>query len=151
MDFSWANYNGFGLLLFLSGVNPNIFLVYFGSEFSDIFDLEHFKRILAHDVRVVNSLPSTHLMSRPVEEKRTPLHVSPRWIRSRYLKRVSLSLITWVKMADILILWYLNWFWISITKNQRRLKKIENTWLLSQNMSSPKCWSNLRYCWRMIL
>lgn len=61
----------------------------FGSEFSDIFDLDHFKRTLADDVRVVSSLPSTHLMTRPVEERRTPLHVSPRWIRSRYLRRVS--------------------------------------------------------------
>ncbi|XP_008812582.1 O-fucosyltransferase 20-like [Phoenix dactylifera] len=59
------------------------------SEFSDIFDLEHFKRVLADDVRVVSSLPSTHIMTRPVEEKRTPLHVSPRWIRSRYLKRLN--------------------------------------------------------------
>lgn len=58
------------------------------SEFSDIFDLEHFKRVLADDVRVVSSLPSTHLMSRHVEEKRTPLHVSPEWIRTRYLKRL---------------------------------------------------------------
>ncbi|KAF8395887.1 hypothetical protein HHK36_019842 [Tetracentron sinense] len=59
------------------------------SEFSDIFDLEHFKRVLANDVRIVSSLPSTHLMSRPVEEKRTPLHVSPGWIRARYLKRLN--------------------------------------------------------------
>ncbi|XP_043691677.1 O-fucosyltransferase 20-like [Telopea speciosissima] len=58
------------------------------SEFSDIFDLDHFKRVLGNDVRVVSSLPSTHLMSRPVEEKRTPLHVSPRWIRQRYLSRL---------------------------------------------------------------
>ncbi|XP_051145231.1 O-fucosyltransferase 20-like [Andrographis paniculata] len=56
------------------------------SEFADIFDLDHFKTVLANDVRIVSSLPSTHLMSRPVEEKRTPLHVSPQWIRSRYLK-----------------------------------------------------------------
>ncbi|KAK1552765.1 hypothetical protein Q3G72_023148 [Acer saccharum] len=59
------------------------------SEFSDIFDLEHFKSVLANDVRVVSSLPSTHIMTRPVEEKRTPLHVSPQWIRSRYLKRLN--------------------------------------------------------------
>lgn len=59
------------------------------SEFSDIFDVEHFKKTLKGDVRIVSSLPSTHLMSRPVEEKITPLHVSPRWIRSRYLRRVS--------------------------------------------------------------
>ncbi|KAF9597878.1 hypothetical protein IFM89_021963 [Coptis chinensis] len=59
------------------------------SEFADIFDLEHFKKVLADDVRIVSSLPSTHLMSRPIEEKKTPLHASPRWIRARYLKRLN--------------------------------------------------------------
>lgn len=61
------------------------------SEFSDIFDLEHFKKVLANDVRIVSSLPSTHIRTRPVEESRTPLHVSPQWIRARYLKRVRIS------------------------------------------------------------
>lgn len=61
------------------------------SEFADIFDLEHFKNVLADDVHIVSSLPSTHVMTRPVEEKRTPLHASPQWIRAHYLKRVSLS------------------------------------------------------------
>ncbi|XP_062077476.1 O-fucosyltransferase 20-like [Humulus lupulus] len=59
------------------------------SEFSDIFDLDHFKRVLAQDVRMVSSLPSTHIMTRPVEEKLTPLHASPTWIRSRYHKRIN--------------------------------------------------------------
>ena len=59
------------------------------SEFADIFDLEHFKNVLADDVHIVSSLPSTHVMTRPVEEKRTPLHASPQWIRAHYLKRVS--------------------------------------------------------------
>ncbi|XP_068637275.1 O-fucosyltransferase 20-like [Aristolochia californica] len=59
------------------------------SEFSDIFDLEHFKKTLADDIHIVSSLPSTHLMSRPVEEKRTPLHVDDRWIRARYQKRLN--------------------------------------------------------------
>lgn len=58
------------------------------SEFADIFDLEHFKRTLADDVRIVSSLPSTHLMTRPVEEKKTPMHVDAQWIRSIYSKRV---------------------------------------------------------------
>lgn len=58
------------------------------SEFSDIFDLEHFKSVLADDVHVVSSLPSTHLMTRPVEEKSPPHQVSPSWIRSRYLRKV---------------------------------------------------------------
>ncbi|XP_010524461.1 PREDICTED: uncharacterized protein At1g04910-like [Tarenaya hassleriana] len=59
------------------------------SEFADIFDLEHFKSVLADDVHIVSSLPSTHVMTRPVEEKRTPLHASPDWIRSHYLKRIN--------------------------------------------------------------
>ncbi|KAG6402791.1 hypothetical protein SASPL_135004 [Salvia splendens] len=58
------------------------------SEFSDIFDLDHFKSVLANDVRIVSSLPSTHVMTRPVEEKRTPLHASPQWIRSHYHKKL---------------------------------------------------------------
>ncbi|KAG6760783.1 hypothetical protein POTOM_033963 [Populus tomentosa] len=58
-------------------------------EFSDIFDLENFKRVLANDVRIVSSLPSYHLTRRPVVESRTPLHVSPQWIRARYLKRLN--------------------------------------------------------------
>ena len=56
------------------------------SEFADIFDLEHFKRVLSNDVRVVNALPSTHLMTKPVEGS-PPLHVTPSWIRSRDLRR----------------------------------------------------------------
>ncbi|KAK1266835.1 hypothetical protein QJS04_geneDACA016321 [Acorus gramineus] len=59
------------------------------SEFSDIFDLKHFKKVLADDVRVVSSLPSTHVMTRPVLESRTPLHVSAQWIRQRYSRRLN--------------------------------------------------------------
>ncbi|KAK2386375.1 O-fucosyltransferase family protein [Trifolium repens] len=58
------------------------------SEFGDIFDLERFKKILANDVRVVSALPSTHIMTRPVEG-RPPLHATPSWIRTRYLKRLN--------------------------------------------------------------
>ncbi|KAK4364368.1 hypothetical protein RND71_015726 [Anisodus tanguticus] len=58
------------------------------SEFSDIFDVDHFKNVLANDVRIVSSLPSTHVMTRPVEEKRTPLHTSPEWIRSHYTRKL---------------------------------------------------------------
>ncbi|KAI4384677.1 hypothetical protein MLD38_002796 [Melastoma candidum] len=59
------------------------------SEFSDIFDLDHFKKVLAEEVHIVSSLPSTHIMTRPAVERRTPLHVSAEWIRSRYLKRIN--------------------------------------------------------------
>ncbi|CAJ2644698.1 unnamed protein product [Trifolium pratense] len=58
----------------------------FCSEFADIFDFEHFKNVLPNDVRVVSSLPSTHLMTKPVEGS-PPLHVTPSLIRGRYLKR----------------------------------------------------------------
>nr|XP_009793490.1 PREDICTED: uncharacterized protein LOC104240351 [Nicotiana sylvestris] len=33
------------------------------NEFSEIFDLDHFKEVLANDVRIVSSLLSTHVMS----------------------------------------------------------------------------------------
>ncbi|KAK7405457.1 hypothetical protein VNO78_06770 [Psophocarpus tetragonolobus] len=56
------------------------------SEFADIFDLEHFKSVLANDVRVISALPSTHLMTRPVEGSPLP-HATPNWIRSHYLRR----------------------------------------------------------------
>ncbi|KAG5120423.1 hypothetical protein AAZX31_12G229600 [Glycine max] len=56
------------------------------SEFADIFDLEHFKSVLVNDVRVVSALPSTHLMTRPVEGSPLP-HATPSWIRSHYLRR----------------------------------------------------------------
>lgn len=59
-----------------------------GSEFGDIFDVEHFRETLKDDVRVVSSVPSTHIMFRPWEEKDTPLNASPRWLRAHYQKRV---------------------------------------------------------------
>jgi hypothetical protein len=58
------------------------------SEFSDLFDVKHFKRTLQADVRVVSSLPSTHLMSRQTIETKIPYHVSPLWIRSRFFRQV---------------------------------------------------------------
>ncbi|KAK4791953.1 hypothetical protein SAY86_022388 [Trapa natans] len=59
------------------------------SEFSDIFDVEQFKRVLlADDVRVVSSLPSKHLRTRPVVDNLTPAHISPDSIRARYLRKL---------------------------------------------------------------
>ncbi|KAG9138205.1 hypothetical protein Leryth_001430 [Lithospermum erythrorhizon] len=58
------------------------------SEFSDIFDLDHFKKVLQSDVRIVSSLPSTHLMTRPVEEKHVPINMTPQWIRSHYMRKM---------------------------------------------------------------
>ncbi|VVB17870.1 unnamed protein product [Arabis nemorensis] len=56
------------------------------SEFSDIFDVEHFKKTLRSDVRIVSSLPSTHLMSRQTIENQIPWDVSPVWIRAKFFK-----------------------------------------------------------------
>lgn len=50
--------------------------------------MEQFKSALANDVRVVSSLPSKHLRTRPLVDNLTPAHVSPSWIRARYLKKV---------------------------------------------------------------
>ncbi|KAG6400491.1 hypothetical protein SASPL_137328 [Salvia splendens] len=59
------------------------------SEFSDIFDLEHFKKTLQSDVRVVSSLPSTHLVPKQSVENQMPFHVSPLWIRARFLHQLN--------------------------------------------------------------
>ncbi|KAG6633280.1 O-fucosyltransferase 37-like [Carya illinoinensis] len=59
-------------------------------EFSEIFDVKHFKRTLQADVRVVSSLPSTHLRSRQtIETMQMPSDVSPLWIRSRFLRKLN--------------------------------------------------------------
>ncbi|CAH2054562.1 unnamed protein product [Thlaspi arvense] len=57
------------------------------SEFSDIFDLERFKSVLANDVKIVSMLPASKLMTRPSEDGGMPFNASPQWIRSHYLKR----------------------------------------------------------------
>ncbi|KAL3818575.1 hypothetical protein ACJIZ3_004480 [Penstemon smallii] len=59
------------------------------SEFSDIFDVEHFKKTLQADVRVVSSLPSTHLVPKQSIENQIPFHVSPLWIRARFLHQLN--------------------------------------------------------------
>jgi hypothetical protein len=60
-----------------------------GSEFGDIFDVEHFKTSLKDDVRIVSALPSRLLMYRPTDEKNIPLNASPRWLRAHYAKKMS--------------------------------------------------------------
>lgn len=64
--------------------------------------MDHFKKVLENDVRVISSLPSTHVMTRPVEEKRTPLHASPEWIRSHYSKRVRNHIVAVIMLSSYL-------------------------------------------------
>ncbi|KAI9384674.1 hypothetical protein POPTR_012G095166v4 [Populus trichocarpa] len=66
------------------------------SEFSEIFNAEHFKRVLRADVQIVSSLPSEHLMSKQSIENQIPYDVSPNWIRARwfmYLNEESLLIL----------------------------------------------------------
>ncbi|CAN6464167.1 unnamed protein product [Victoria cruziana] len=58
------------------------------TEFGDIFDVEHFKETLRSDVRIVSSLPSSHLGSRAVAG-RIAFHATPLWIRSRFRSKLS--------------------------------------------------------------
>ncbi|KAF9595378.1 hypothetical protein IFM89_000296 [Coptis chinensis] len=59
------------------------------SEFSDIFDAEHFKRTLQADVRIVSSLPSTHLVPRQSIEGKIPHDVTPQWIHTKFFKQLN--------------------------------------------------------------
>ncbi|KAL5697685.1 O-fucosyltransferase 37 [Ranunculus cassubicifolius] len=60
------------------------------SEFSDtIFDAEHFKRTLQADVRVVSSLPSTHIVPTQTIARQIPQDITPQWIRSRFFRKLN--------------------------------------------------------------
>ncbi|GER31978.1 O-fucosyltransferase family protein [Striga asiatica] len=59
------------------------------SEFSDIFDLEHFKRTLQSDVRIVSSLPATHLVTQQSIVNQMPPQVSPTWLRAKFLHQLN--------------------------------------------------------------
>ncbi|KAI3499544.1 hypothetical protein L1887_35347 [Cichorium endivia] len=58
-------------------------------EFSEIFDIEHFKKTLKADIRVVSSLPTTHLASWQSLENQIPHNVPPFWIRAKFLKKLN--------------------------------------------------------------
>ncbi|PPD76687.1 hypothetical protein GOBAR_DD26391 [Gossypium barbadense] len=59
------------------------------SEFPDIFDVEHFKKTLRADVRVVSSLPSSHLVAKQTIVTQIPYGVSPFWIRAKFFKQLN--------------------------------------------------------------
>ncbi|PIA50559.1 hypothetical protein AQUCO_01200027v1, partial [Aquilegia coerulea] len=52
------------------------------SEFSDIFDIGHFKDTLKDDVRVVSTLPASHLRRRPMSISILPSEVDEGWIKN---------------------------------------------------------------------
>ncbi|KAJ0972363.1 hypothetical protein J5N97_020322 [Dioscorea zingiberensis] len=58
------------------------------SEFSDIFDVDHFITTLRADIRIVSSLPPTHQIKRSTIELSIPSNVSPFWIRSKFMKQL---------------------------------------------------------------
>ncbi|XP_039059311.1 O-fucosyltransferase 37-like [Hibiscus syriacus] len=59
------------------------------SEFPDIFDAGHFKKTLRADVRVVSSLPSSHLIAKQTIVTQMPYGVSPFWIRAKFFKQLN--------------------------------------------------------------
>ncbi|XVF11559.1 hypothetical protein REPUB_Repub08aG0038100 [Reevesia pubescens] len=58
------------------------------SEFSDIYDVEHFKKTLKADVRVVSSLPST-LLAKQTIVTQIPYNASPLWLHAKLFKRLN--------------------------------------------------------------
>lgn len=85
------------------------------SEFSDIFDVELFKRILQADVRIVSSLPSTHLMSRQSIEHQIPNDVSPFWIRTKFSRKVLFpSFILFKILKSAVLSWDDHFYYIPI-------------------------------------
>ncbi|CAI9280505.1 unnamed protein product [Lactuca saligna] len=58
-------------------------------EFSEIFDVEYFKKTLKADIRVVSSLPTTHLVSWQSLENQIPHNVPPFWLRAKFLKKLN--------------------------------------------------------------
>ncbi|KAF5195287.1 O-fucosyltransferase family protein, partial [Thalictrum thalictroides] len=54
-------------------------------EFSDIFDVGHFKNILKDDVHVVSTLPASHLRRRPMSISSLPSEVDEGWIKNHLL------------------------------------------------------------------
>jgi hypothetical protein len=64
-------------------------------EFLEIFNAEHFKRVLRADVQIVSSLPSEHLMSRQSIENQIPYDVTPNWIRARFYRVVRAEYNSW--------------------------------------------------------
>ncbi|KAK9090167.1 hypothetical protein Sjap_023344 [Stephania japonica] len=70
------------------------------SEFSDLFDVEFFKKALRADVRVVSSLPSSHLVPKQPVETQIPIGVSPQWIRARFLQQLNRGRVLKLKGLD---------------------------------------------------
>ncbi|KAE8672295.1 putative beta-glucosidase [Hibiscus syriacus] len=70
------------------------------SEFSDIFDVEHFKKTLRADVRVVSSLPSSHMVAKQTIATQIPYGVPPSWIRAKFLKQLNQEGVLVLKGVD---------------------------------------------------
>ncbi|KAK8583892.1 hypothetical protein V6N13_109280 [Hibiscus sabdariffa] len=77
------------------------------SEFPDIFDVEHFKKTLRADVRVVSSLPSSHLIAKQTIVTQMPYGVSPFWIRAKFFKQLNQEGVLVLKGLDSKLSWNL--------------------------------------------
>ncbi|XP_072964768.1 O-fucosyltransferase 37 [Typha angustifolia] len=69
------------------------------SEFSQIFDVDHFIQTLRSDVRVVPTLPPSH-RSRPPAKASLPRNVSPLWIRTRLAQKINKNGVLVLKGLD---------------------------------------------------
>ncbi|XP_072953353.1 O-fucosyltransferase 24-like [Typha angustifolia] len=70
------------------------------SEFGDIFDVGHFKEKLRDDVKVVTSLPATHLMRRRVRAPVMPFNAGEDWVRSNYVEKLSKDSVLLLRAFD---------------------------------------------------
>ncbi|KAG9439342.1 hypothetical protein H6P81_019507 [Aristolochia fimbriata] len=59
------------------------------SEFSDIFDERIFKETLREEVRVVSSLPASHLRRRPAAPPPLPMNMDEEWVRVNLMERLN--------------------------------------------------------------
>ncbi|MQM10358.1 hypothetical protein Taro_043251 [Colocasia esculenta] len=70
------------------------------SEFSDIFDERRFKRTLADDVKVISTLPSSHLGKRPAKGVPMPFGAGEAWVRAQYMRKLDRSGILLIRDLD---------------------------------------------------
>ncbi|OVA03430.1 GDP-fucose protein O-fucosyltransferase [Macleaya cordata] len=69
------------------------------SEFSDIFDDQHFKETLREDVHVLSTLPATHITKRPARAS-IPLHFDEDWVRTHLMEQINKNSVLLLRQFD---------------------------------------------------